>query len=229
MPGSWLTSPAGWLSRTGISSGTLRSVIIEYGFIGLPVILHVICIENLVKFGHEASEIPAATSLRFTPAWRWWYTGSVVVDNVGDKQCQQLSSIHTHNSCRMSRWTTPHPSVICVELLWGSRQPLTGRLATHPSNTTVCALQRLSQVLYKRKVAVSLVMGTSENGDGGVTHTFPCICRCHASNQLPWRRPLFVGVERQMWSKRRRMRFLTGFSPGKFPKFWRRTSHPAAF
>ena len=29
-PGSWLTSPAGWLPRTGISSGTLRSVI-EYG------------------------------------------------------------------------------------------------------------------------------------------------------------------------------------------------------
>ena len=32
--GLWLTSPAGWLPRTGISSGTLRSVI-EYG---LPLI-----------------------------------------------------------------------------------------------------------------------------------------------------------------------------------------------
>ena len=29
-PGLWITSPAGWLSRTGISSGTLRSVM-EYG------------------------------------------------------------------------------------------------------------------------------------------------------------------------------------------------------
>ena len=29
-PGLWLTPPAGWLPRTGISSGTLRSVI-EYG------------------------------------------------------------------------------------------------------------------------------------------------------------------------------------------------------
>ena len=29
-PGLWLTSPAGWLPRTGITSGTLRSVI-EYG------------------------------------------------------------------------------------------------------------------------------------------------------------------------------------------------------
>jgi len=30
LPGLWVTSPAGWLPRTGISSGTLRSVI-EYG------------------------------------------------------------------------------------------------------------------------------------------------------------------------------------------------------
>ena len=30
LPGLWLTSPAGWLPRTGISSGTLCSVI-EYG------------------------------------------------------------------------------------------------------------------------------------------------------------------------------------------------------
>ena len=29
-PGLWLTSPAGWLPRTGISSGTLRSAV-EYG------------------------------------------------------------------------------------------------------------------------------------------------------------------------------------------------------
>ena len=30
LPGLWLTSPAGWLPRTGISSGTLRSAV-EYG------------------------------------------------------------------------------------------------------------------------------------------------------------------------------------------------------
>jgi len=35
-PGLWLTSPAGWLPRTGISSRTTRSVI-EYG---LPLPLH---------------------------------------------------------------------------------------------------------------------------------------------------------------------------------------------
>jgi len=36
-PGLWLTSPAGWLPRTGISSGTVRSVI-EYG-LPLPFLL----------------------------------------------------------------------------------------------------------------------------------------------------------------------------------------------
>ena len=33
LPGLWLTSPAGWLPRTGISCGTLRSVIVY----GLPL------------------------------------------------------------------------------------------------------------------------------------------------------------------------------------------------
>ena len=37
-PGLWLMSPAGWLPRTGISSGTLRSVI-EYR-LSLPFIAH---------------------------------------------------------------------------------------------------------------------------------------------------------------------------------------------
>jgi len=39
-PGLWLTSPAGWLPRTGITSGTLRSVgLIEYG-LPLPFLLY---------------------------------------------------------------------------------------------------------------------------------------------------------------------------------------------
>ena len=37
--GLWLTSPAGWLPRTGISSGTLRSVI-EYGVLFLFISTH---------------------------------------------------------------------------------------------------------------------------------------------------------------------------------------------
>jgi len=71
----------------------------------------------------------AATSLRFVPAWRWWYIGLVVVGNVADNSVRHLK----HNS-----WlTTPHPSVICVELLGHSLQPMTGRLATRPNNTKV--------------------------------------------------------------------------------------------
>jgi len=53
-PGLWLTSPAGWLSRTGISSGTLCSVI-EYGLpfyiclvvsFSLDAIITVDCMQN---------------------------------------------------------------------------------------------------------------------------------------------------------------------------------------
>jgi len=44
LTGSWPTSPAGWLPRTGISSGTLRSAI-EYG---LPLPFYCVdCIEML--------------------------------------------------------------------------------------------------------------------------------------------------------------------------------------
>ena len=41
LPHLWLTSPAGWLPRTGISSGTLRSVI-EYG-LPLPFLTQTSC------------------------------------------------------------------------------------------------------------------------------------------------------------------------------------------
>jgi len=39
-----------------------------------------------------------------------------------------------------SSWPTPHPSLICVELLRGSRQPITDRLAQH-----TLATQRLRE------------------------------------------------------------------------------------
>jgi len=51
------------------------------------------------------------------------------VGNVGDNSVR-----HLKHKC----WPSTHPSVICVELLGGdSRQPMTGRLATHHSSTTV--------------------------------------------------------------------------------------------
>ena len=42
-------------------------------------------------------EIQAATSLRSVPAWRW-YIGPVVVGNVGDLECQQLSPMCIWNA-----------------------------------------------------------------------------------------------------------------------------------
>ena len=59
------------------------------------------------------------------PAWRWWYVGPVVVGNVGDNSA---SSYRLHASQKHNSWPTPHPSVICMELLRGSRQPMTGPL-----------------------------------------------------------------------------------------------------
>ena len=44
-PGLWLASPAGWLPRTGICSGTLRSVI-EYG-LPLPFLLYTYNVEQI--------------------------------------------------------------------------------------------------------------------------------------------------------------------------------------
>jgi len=83
------------------------------------------------------------------PARRWWYIGSVVVGNVGDK-CQQLSPACIWNTT--AGWRHPHPSVICVELLGGSRQPMTGRLATHPSNTRPKRdSQRVRRTIVSRK------------------------------------------------------------------------------
>jgi len=45
-------------------------------------------------------------------------------------ETQQLSYVQMADAA-------PYPSVSCVELLWGSHQPGTGRLATHRINTTV--------------------------------------------------------------------------------------------
>jgi len=44
--------------------------------------------------------------------------------------------VHASETQQLSYAPTPHQCVICVEMLWVSRQPMTGRLATRPSNTT---------------------------------------------------------------------------------------------
>jgi len=53
-----------------------------------------------------------------------------------------------HNSCRM--WPSPCPSVICVELIEHSSQPITGGLATHPNDTLV--------KIYRYVISLKLVL-----------------------------------------------------------------------
>ena len=170
-PGLWLTSPAGWLPRTGISSGTLRSVI-EYGMhknwrredmqFRRYVRRHTDRQTNRQTDIHADRHTDPFITLPRSPTGDWvtilamlwpalasseyrhkpprrfascrldagWYIRPVVDGNVGDYSVGSYRL--KHNS-----WPTPHPSVICVELLGGIRQPMTGRFATHPSNTTV--------------------------------------------------------------------------------------------
>ena len=59
-PGLWLTSPAGWLPRTGINSGTLRSVI-EYG-LPLPF-LHKV---------QRTNHLLHCTTSHDNPLEKWW-------------------------------------------------------------------------------------------------------------------------------------------------------------
>jgi len=60
------------------------------------------------------------------------------VGNVGDNSVESYS-LHASETQQLSYvpMDDATPIVICVELLGGSRQPMTGRLATHPSNTTL--------------------------------------------------------------------------------------------
>jgi len=57
-----------------------------------------------------------------------------------------LSAVIACMHLKHSSWPTPHPLVICVELLGVSRQPVTGQLATHPRNTTIKKQIRLDVV-----------------------------------------------------------------------------------
>jgi len=68
---------------------------------------------------------------------KYYKIGWIIIINI---IMQRLSVVRmTNRTCmhlKHNSWPTPHPSVYCVELLGGNRQPVTGRLATHPSNAT---------------------------------------------------------------------------------------------
>ena len=75
---------------------------------------------------------------------RWRYIGQVVVSNVGDNSVSGYC-LHAYETQQLSYvpMADATPICYCVELLGSSRQPITGRLATHLSNTTV-KIQTLS-------------------------------------------------------------------------------------
>jgi len=98
--------------------------------------------DTIYSWEHIAANKELPTAVTFTSrhvasmAWRWWYIGPVAVGNVGDNSlsCYRL---HASETQQLSHVPTADATPICVELLGHSRQPMTGRLATHPSNTSV--------------------------------------------------------------------------------------------
>ena len=76
--------------------------------------------------------------LAFVTVWCWWHVGPVVVGNVGDKSASSYR-LHASETQQLScvPMAVADATPTCMELLGGNRQPVTGRLATHPSNTPV--------------------------------------------------------------------------------------------
>jgi len=89
-PGLWLMSPAGWLPRTGISSGTLRSVI-EYG-LPLPFFLRVSLCQLVPSwvFIHLC---------RKRNLWDWWNVFILAKCPLCHPAFSLKSSTETHQVC----------------------------------------------------------------------------------------------------------------------------------
>jgi len=102
--GLWLTSPAGWLPKTGISSGTLRSVI-EYG---LPLrLVHNNWSTNFYGRLHHPRHL--------SPPWRVYWSRAFTVTCCPLRTSLQLQARsskgdinphHTHNSLGPAESTT---------------------------------------------------------------------------------------------------------------------------
>ena len=94
-PSLWLTTPAGWLPRTGISSGTLRSVI-EYG---LPLrLLH--CING------SRTRMPTVAASPYTPITKQQVV--VVMTARG-----RTSAAHCKVKQRSVRWVCRQRASLC--------------------------------------------------------------------------------------------------------------------
>ena len=117
-PGLWLTSPAGWLPRTGISSRTLRSVI-EYE---LPLPLRWALAKPIN--GHLRLLHPLNGLFSWTTWVRWYQKGNTsldLIDHDGVFGCSGISWTICKQSVPRSRQITtptPHHSIFTGRMLF---------------------------------------------------------------------------------------------------------------
>jgi len=99
-PGLWLMSPAGWVPRTGISSGTLRSVI-EYG---LPLPLPFTYPNYRTQICSKASVCTVHYSFSVNCQWQPCSpVGSVIRDFLQDSSSIRSTSLINNCVCIVAR------------------------------------------------------------------------------------------------------------------------------
>ena len=107
LPGLWLTSPAGWLPRTRISSETL-CLAIEYG---LPFTFFCTLVRLITEFSWTATieHIPQSHLVRHAPCmtWaQWWTVSTSCCPRAGHERCPRYDCepesparrIHPHST-----------------------------------------------------------------------------------------------------------------------------------
>ena len=102
-PGLWLTSPAGWLPRTGISSGTLRSAV-QYG-LPLPLLCYLIGEQQL------KTTLVAACLHR-----SWWVLWRISSKASTSWDAQRRSDMFSARCCPSATVSTICPWVIATPL-----------------------------------------------------------------------------------------------------------------
>jgi len=110
-PGLWFTSPAGWLPRTGISSGTLR-LVIEYG-LPLPFLPVAVAQSSSVAMCFVLLILSMASCLLIVPVSRNRQSAKVYI------QSDLTGAVWIWHCGEYSNWSTPgaasnQGSLICT-------------------------------------------------------------------------------------------------------------------
>ena len=114
LPGLWLTSPTGWLPRTGISSRTLRSVI-EYG---LPLPFYS---TRNVWNSYRSTCRPCTACSRCSRQWRWlWWAERLLWSQAPTTSPTNVNRQPLHQlNTRQTDWLNQH-----VEWQWSHSVPV---------------------------------------------------------------------------------------------------------